>query len=82
MAEMEERLKNNPDTENEEEGFLSFLLASGNMSRDEIYANISELMLGAVDTVSDFSSSYQLKHILFYFILFIQELHIRGEKFC
>ena len=41
-------------TENWEEGdgFLTSLILSQNMSQAEIYANVSELMLGAVDTVS------------------------------
>lgn len=32
-------------------GFLPFLLAT-NMSKEEVYANVAEIMLGAVDTVS------------------------------
>ena len=34
------------------EGFLLPLLASDDISQEEMYANISELMLGAVETVS------------------------------
>jgi len=33
-------------------GLLSKLIASGNMSQNELYSNISELMAAAVDTVS------------------------------
>jgi len=32
-------------------GFLPFLLAA-DLSQEEVYANIAEIMLGAVDTVS------------------------------
>ena len=31
---------------------LSYLLCSRNMSREEVYANVTELMLAGVDTVS------------------------------
>lgn len=33
-------------------GFLSYLLAENSLSVEEIYTNITELMAGAVDTVS------------------------------
>ena len=32
-------------------GFLSKLIASGKMSQNELYSNISDLMAAAVDTV-------------------------------
>lgn len=33
-------------------GFLSYLLTT-DMSKEEVYGNISDIMLGAVDTVSN-----------------------------
>ena len=48
MQEIQSKL----DKGEEVDGFLSTLLASKNLSQSEVYANISELMLGAVDTVS------------------------------
>lgn len=49
MEEIQKKL----DKGEEVDGFLSTLLASKSLSQSEVYANISELMLGAVDTTSN-----------------------------
>ena len=48
LQEIHEKLLNKEDVT----GFLSTLLATQKMSLNEIYANISELMAAAVDTVN------------------------------
>lgn len=52
------QIKSGAIDEKEGAGFLSTLLASGSLSIEEIYANVSELMLAGTDTVSLFSLSY------------------------
>ena len=47
-----EQIQKNINNNEEVSGFLSSLLASQKISMEEIYANISELMAAAVDTVS------------------------------
>ena len=47
MEEIQKKMANNEEVS----GFLSTMLANKTMSMGEIYANISELMAAAVDTV-------------------------------
>ena len=35
-------------------GFLANMFANKNISRDDIYGNVTDLMMAAVDTVSDY----------------------------
>lgn len=49
FAEIQGKLERKEETS----GFLAYLLST-NMSKEEVYGNISDIMLGAVDTVSNF----------------------------
>ena len=53
MATLERKLNANESASEAHKGeLLTYLLASKKLNMDEIYSNVTELLVGAVDTVS------------------------------
>lgn len=58
MMLIQERLRNNQSVEGE---YLTYLLSSTNMSTEDVYGNVAELLLAGVDTVVPFSKDLRFE---------------------
>lgn len=58
MELIQQRLDNNEDVEGE---YLTYLLSSTQMSSNDVYGSISELLLAGVDTVNMIHFQFQQK---------------------